>query len=72
MNKSGIKILLLTVIITVVCSVYTRSVAQSKDVQFFQMPENITSDDYFPGEIIFKLKEEFRPSEKRISAVGKA
>ncbi len=65
MNKSGIKILLLTVIITVVCSVYTRSVAQSKDVQFFQMPENITSDDYLPGEIIFKLKEEFRPSEKR-------
>ncbi|MFN2394850.1 MAG: S8 family serine peptidase [Bacteroidales bacterium] len=64
MNKPGLNILLFTLILTLVFSVQLRSVAQSKDALIFRMPENITSDDYFEGEIIFKLKEEFRPSEK--------
>jgi serine protease len=60
MRITDIRIIFLAFTITLVGIFTNDAPAQSFIHPIFSMPENITDVDYYPGQIIFKLKEEAR------------
>jgi serine protease len=60
MRIPDIRFIFLVFSITLVGLFSNDAPAQSSPPPVFSMPENITVDDFYPGHIIFKLKEEAR------------
>ena len=60
MRIPDIRIIFLAFTISLVGIFSNDATAQSFVPPIFSMPENITDDDFYPGQIIFKLKEEAR------------
>ena len=64
MRKENIIAICLFLFFLIPGSIHFPAISQPTALPVFRMPENIGTDEYMPGKIIFKLREEARPQNK--------